>query len=378
MRRWLVSVLVLAGLLALAACAAEKEATPAPTAPATAGAKPAWEQEWDQVLAAAKREGKVAVQSDIGPALRQALTGPFEKKYGITVEHLGVAGREIPPRVKTERDAGQYLWDVYIHGTTTALESMIPMGAFDPIEPALILPEVKDPKNWRQGKLWFADKGHLALVMTPFQRGTLFVNPNMAPPAQFKSYKDLLDPKWKGKILMDDPKSAGPGQATFTFFYLHPELGADFIRQLAKQEITILKDYAQEPEWVAQGKYAIGLGFADFSVEALVRQGLPITIVDTRQLKEGSDVSPANGNVALYNRAPHPNAAKVYINWLLSKETQTEFAKATGYVSARVDVPTDHALPWRVPKEGAIETYTEAAMQVKERLVALLREVFGQ
>ncbi|HKZ50237.1 MAG TPA: hypothetical protein VJ256_00565, partial [Dehalococcoidia bacterium] len=164
MRRWLVSVLVLAGLLALAACAAEKEATPAPTAPATAGAKPAWEQEWDQVLAAAKREGKVAVQSDIGPALRQALTGPFEKKYGITVEHLGVAGREIPPRVKTERDAGQYLWDVYIHGTTTALESMIPMGAFDPIEPALILPEVKDPKNWRQGKLWFADKGHLALV----------------------------------------------------------------------------------------------------------------------------------------------------------------------------------------------------------------------
>ena len=79
----------------------------------------------------------------------------------------------------------------------------------------------------------------------------------------------------------------------------------------------------------------------------------------------------------LFNKAPHPNAAKVYINWLLSKEGQTVFARANGYVSARLDVPTDHAEPWRVPQPGAIKTYTKAAQQAKDNLMPLLIEVFG-
>src|SRR5262245_47429488 len=82
--------------------------------------------------------------------------------------------------------------------------------------------------------------------MTPFQRGTLFVNPTVANPKEFKSYKDLLDPKWKGKIIADDPRKSGPGNATFTFFFLHPELGVKFIRAIAAQGLTLLRDYAQE------------------------------------------------------------------------------------------------------------------------------------
>ena len=378
MRRWFLSLGLLLGLLALAACAAEEEATPAPTTSATAAGKAAWEQEWDRVLAAAKQEGKVAVVGAAGPEMRKALTEPFQKKYGISVELLGASGREIAPRIKTERDAGQYLWDVMVHGTTTGLESMVPMKALDPIEPALILPEVKEAKNWRGGALEFADKGRLVSVMTPFQRGTIFVNPNSVKPGDVKSYKDLLDPKWKGKIVMDDPRASGPGQATFTFFYLHKDLGPEFIRQLARQDIAIAKDYRQEAEWIIQGRYLILLGTADFAVEPLMKEGLPITILDPRQLKEGSDVSPANGSVMLINRAPHPNAARVYVNWLLSKEGQTEFARANGYVSNRLDAPTDHALPWRVPQPGAIKTYDEAAMEAKDPLVVLLTELFGR
>ena len=75
------------------------------------------------------------------------------------------------------------------------------------------------------------------MVMSPYQRGTLFVNPTLANPKEFKSYKDLLDTKWKGKIVADDPRKSGPGQATFTFFFLHPELGVKFIRRLPVRDL---------------------------------------------------------------------------------------------------------------------------------------------
>ena len=335
-----------------------------------------WQSEWDNTLAAAKKENTVAVITDVTASIRDALTISFQAKYGLQVDLFGALGREIPPRVLAERKAGRYLWDVFVHGTTTGLESMIPAGAFDPLEPALIFPDIKDPKTWRGG-MEFLDPNKMLLTMTPFQRGTIFYNPKLVNQKEFKSHKDLLDPKWRGKLILDDPRRAGPGQATFTFFYLHPELGPDFIRALGKQQITILKDFAQEVDAIGQGRYPVLIGTADFVAIARAKQGVPIAVVDPRQLKEGTDVSPANGALALFNKAPHPNAAKIYINWLLSKEGQTVFARASGYVSARADVSSDHTEPWRVPQPGAIKTYTKAAMQVKDNLMPLLIEVFG-
>lgn len=372
MRAW--ALAVLAALVLGVGCAPAARPGPSPT---SAPAAPA-PSEWDQTLDAARREGSVAVMSLEGDDIREAMTQPFERKYGISVDFLGDAGPGIPPRVANERQAGQYLWDVYVHGTTTGLAAMLPMGAFDPLEPTFILPDVKDPKTWRGGELEFLDPGRTLAVISPFQRGTLFVNSSLVQPDEIKSYQDLLDPKWRGRMVMNDPRRAGPGQATFTFFYRHPDLGPDFIRALGRQEITILRNFQQEVDLVGQGRYPILIGTADAIAEARIKQGVPITIVDPRQLKEGSDVSPANGALALFNRAPHPNAAKVYINWLLSQEGQTAFARATGYVSARLDASTDHALPWRVPLPGAIKTYDQEAMDVRDRLVRpLLEEVFG-
>jgi ABC-type Fe3+ transport system substrate-binding protein len=334
--------------------------------------------DWASTLAAAKKEGKVSVVTDVTATLRDALTVEFQKKYGIAVELFGVAGREVPPRVAAERKAGQFLWDIYIHGSTTALQAMIPMGAFDPLEPALMLADVKDPKTWRGGAIEFLDPGKTVMVMTPFQRGTIFYNNKLANAKDFTSHKDLLDPKWKGKLVVDDPRRGGPGVATFTFFYLHPELGAEFIRALGKQQLTILRDYAQEVDAVGQGRYPVLIGGADFVAINRAKQGAPVAIADPRQLKEGTDVSPANGNLALFNRAPNPNAAKVYINWLLSKDGQTRFARANGYVSARLDVPTDHTEPWRVPLPGAIKTYDQAAMQVRDEVQSVLKEALSR
>ncbi len=342
-----------------------------------AAAQASWQEEWERTLAAAKQEGRVAVTGPGGPEARGTLTRPFTKKYGITVEFMGGSGRTTSPRVLTERRAHRYLWDVYVSGTTTGLTTMLPAGAFDPLEPALILPEVKDPNRWRGGGLEFVDEGRQLMVMTPSYRGIIFVNTKMVNPEEFTSYKSLLDPKWKGKIVIDDPRKPGPGNATFLFFYLHPELGMDFIRAFARQRPIILKNYRQEVDLVAQGKYPILLGGWELPVEVLMKKGLPITIIKPAQLREGSDVSPSNGAVALYNKAPHPNAAKVYVNWLLSKSGQTLFSRAMGYISARQDVSTKHS-PWRVPKPGSIKTYTLEAMAVKRELVPKLQKVFGR
>jgi iron(III) transport system substrate-binding protein len=130
----------------------------------------------------------------------------------------------------------------------------------DPLPPTLILPEVRDAKQWRGGEHEYIDPEPRFLVMTQSLFATLFVNPNAVKQGDMKSYKDLLQPRWKGKIIADDPTSAGPGLATFTFFYLHPDLGPNFIRALGKQELVFLIDYAQEVDGIIKGKYPVLIG----------------------------------------------------------------------------------------------------------------------
>jgi iron(III) transport system substrate-binding protein len=344
-------------------------------AAAGASAAAARDAEWQAVVEAAKREGTVALMGPTGNDNRDALVVPFQEQYGITVEYLSATAANLAPRLQSERAAEKYLWDVLVAG---ALEKIfVPMKVLDPLEPAL-LPETKDPQKWRGGDLEFLDAERTALVMSPFRRGTLFVNTSLVRPDEFTSYRDLLDPKWKGRIVIDDPRRAGPGQSTFAFFYMHPQLGPEFIRALVRQELTVLADVAQELDVVGQGRFPILVGGSDATAKQRIKLGVPLAIVDTTRLQEGSDVNPANGEVGLINRAPHPNAARVYLNWLLSKEGQTSWARGTGYVSSRLDVPTDlpDIEPWRVPQLNEIKTYGGDAPEIFEtKVVPLVREL---
>ncbi len=338
-------------------------------------AKPAWQQEWEDVVKAARQEGQVSVIGPAGSERRDALTRLFEKKYGVRVEYRGMRSSSIPPLVGAEQRAGYYLWDLFIGGSGSAQRALIPIGAFAPLEPALVRPEVKDPKHWRGGGMEFLGPGRQLLVMCLSQQPMLFISTNLVKLDEIKSYKDLLEPKWKGKLVLDDPRTPGAGQATLHFFYLHPDLGPDFIRALARQNLVVLKNYRQEIDMIGQGKFPILIGGSDAVADSVIKQGVPIAILDPRHLREGSAVNPAAGTTAMFNRAPHPNAAKVYFNWLLSKEGQTSYTQVTGYISARSDVRIDHA-PLRVPIPGSIKTYTPEAMKARIKLGGLLREVF--
>src|SRR3990172_1967589 len=254
MKRWLLAIAIMVGLLALSACAGEEKATPAPSP--TGAARPATDQEWDRLVEAAKREGKIAViTSARGDVARKAFTEAFQKKYGISVEYTSASGGENTARIKAERAAGQYLWDIMVAGTAPFLDELKAIQAFDPVEPTLVLPEVKETKSWKGGALDFVDKERQVLVMSTYSMPALIVNTQMVNPSEFKSYKDLLDPKWKDKLAIEDPKVGGAGQSQISFFYYSKELGPDFVRSLAAQKLHITRDAQQSAEWVAKRTY---------------------------------------------------------------------------------------------------------------------------
>jgi iron(III) transport system substrate-binding protein len=372
--------LIVVSTLLLGACAPPAQQSPAPSAAAPAVGTSAVQMPsaWDQVVEAAKREGKVAVVGPIGTDQREALTEPFQQRYGIEVNYLAEAGRGLGPRLSNERGAGQYLWDVFVGGTTTGLTTLAPMGALDRLDDYLIHPDTKDPKLWRGGALEFIDDEHRILALTTYQRGSFIVNTNLVNPQEFRSHRDLLDPKWKGKIAIDDPRNAGAGQAAFTFFYLHPQLGTDFIRALARQDLVVMKDYVQEIDAVGHGRYPILVGFDNNTFESRSKAGLPIIVVNPRQLAESTDISSGVGNVAVFNRAPHPNAARLYVNWLLSKEGLQGLAESTYHVSNRLDVPVRPEYEWRIPNLNSVKTHTQEALDIKDDLVPFLHETLGR
>lgn len=341
--------------------------------------EPTRQEEWARVLAAAKKEGRVVVLGPPGADVRNALTLPFQTSYpGIVVEYSGASGATIVPRLMTERRAGQYLVDVHVGGTTTMLVNLRPAGILDPIRPALIRPEVTDPSKWWQGLLDFADReARYNLVFSTNVKAPLAVNAQTLKP-ELHSYWDLTHPKWSAKLAMRDPTTAGSGNVTAVFWYAHPALGKDFMRKLfTQQKVAFTRDDRQLLEWVARGDRPIGIAHSDLVATQLKAKGFPLEVIGAEHFKEGSYITPGFGSVALINRAPHPNAAKVYLNWLLSKEGQTEWSKAAGYASRRLDVSRDHLHPSLVPKEGISyqPNYKEEYVKLTEEVFRFLREI---
>lgn len=347
-------------LLLLSACAPREAPAPqaaVPPAPkaeaaapaAAAPAKAAWEVEWEKALNEARREGKVVVISTSGSAVRDAMLQRFKEKFGIGVEFISGRGAEVSEKVMSEHRAGLYLIDVYMGGTTTVYNVLKPAGVLESVEPLLLLPEVKDPKVWLGGEIYYGDKEHTALAFIAYNAPPITINQKVVKAAdEPKSYSDLLDPKWKGKIAMFDPVRAGIGlkwTGAVLGGYI-PGVGIDYLRQLAKQEPVISGDHRQLGEWLAREKYAIAINLRSDVTEEFGRLGVPLKeIVPV----EGIYATCGGGSIALVKGQPHPNAARVFVNWLLTRDGQYRFSKAMGYSSARLDVPTDHLDPVKVP-----------------------------
>ncbi len=342
----------------------------------------AWQKKWDTAVAQAKKEGKVVVLGPPGDGIRDAITQGFTKAFPeITIEFSGGRGGEMATKIKAERDAGLYSVDIVINGVSTADAYFKPMKALDPIEPALILPEVTDPKYWRDNRLEFSDRStHLDLIFSTQTNVPVIFNPAQVKAEEVDELYKLLDPKWKGKVAVQDPIPSGTGNGVFRWLWhvLGPEKAMDFYRKIRAQAGAVDRDQRRQIEWVAQGKFPLNFGPGTVMYQ-LEQRGLKFGVVS--EFKDyGSYLTPGFGSAMLINQAPHPNASKVFLNWLLRKDGQTAFSKGMGYVSRRVDVATDHIPSYWVPKPGVKywPGYYEEDAKMSPEQEKFLKTLFGR
>ncbi|MBI4331591.1 MAG: extracellular solute-binding protein [Chloroflexi bacterium] len=347
-----VVALALAFLLVVPACAPKQEAVRTPgIAPAESGAassaKPAWQQDWERTVAASKQEGVVSIYTPAGAAQNGPIRDGFMRAYGIDIEYISGKGAALRERLTRERRAGLYLVDIFFGGASSFITDLMPEGVFEPLKPQLVLPEVLDPTVWYGGNHMYIDReGSYVIALSYSPRWDVAVNTDLVKPDDIRTNKDLLNPKWKGKIVMDDPAISGTGQRWFQM--TSRALGYDFMREFVKQEPQLTRDLRQPVEWVARGKYSVVVGASAAIVAEFMGAGAPVRYIETSDVVSAGSFHP----MGLMNKAPHPNAAKVYINWLLTREGQTVHSKAYAMQSSRLDVPTDGLPPEMVRRPG--------------------------
>jgi iron(III) transport system substrate-binding protein len=307
----------------------------------------AWKGDWEKSVEAAKKEGQLVLY---GSADFEKLFAEFNKKYP-EIKIVGVFGRgaDVAKRFMAERRAEKHLGDLYVNGQTTGYNVFYKAKSLDPIPPLLVLPEVTDTSKWWQGKHHYVDpEGQYLLNINGETRIVVGYNTKLVNPAEIKSYWDLLNPKWKGKIVAYDPTLGGAGDA-MRFFYYQKSLGPEFIKRiLTETDIVISTDTRQMGDWLAGGKFALSIfgPVSRMDLDIMQIQGLPVSWFAPEHLKEGAYITAGSGGVALINKAPHPSAAKVGLNWLLSREGQIAYQRIftegnDGPDSLRIDIPKD-------------------------------------
>lgn len=330
-------------VLVLMACAptAAPGAAPGP-APVAApqsrqlGANPAaavspQEAAWQRTVEAARKEGRVTLYSygfigDIGLALQRA----FKEKYGVSVDIISGRGAEFIERLKTEQRVGSIMADFmegsHLHMTNAKVSGLT-------IEAASGTPSLGEKDVWVIHPLDFYDKeGHV--LAYNYYLYSPWVNTNLVKPQDYpRTWKELLQPRWKGKMMISTPRVSGNVYTNFVPLINRKILGWDYVEALGKQDLRLSTGLTQEGEWLARGERELSIFGTVTTWGSFVDQGAPIRAIP---MEEGVV---AGGTAAvLIKGSPHPNAGRLFLNWLFSPEGQLVHAKARSVGSIRKDV----------------------------------------
>ncbi len=309
------------------------------------------DQDWNEVLAAAKKEGKVVVFGSPDPVMRNEVIPKFNARYGVSVEFVAGRSSEFVARLRNERAAGIYAVDVFLSGPDTTANTLYGEKFIDPLKPLLVLPEVVDGSRWKKGKIWFADPDE-KYVVRPFSSAAslLFINTESVKPQELRSVKDLLNPKWRGKISAEDPTAVGAGANMAAQFY--HQLGEEFVKKLyIDQKVVRTRDRRQMTDWLARGTQPICLNCREDDVRPLQKDGFKLVeIFELAGLPGIINGSPWMLTVA--NKAPNPRAAQLFANWILSKEGLETYARGYGSATLRTDIDESYLNPGVIPKPG--------------------------
>jgi iron(III) transport system substrate-binding protein len=258
---------------------------------------------------------------------------------------------EVIERLIRERSAGFVSHDVFIGGAQSIYTVAYPAGIMAPIRPALLHPEATDGSKWRQGRVWLRDPEDLYFMQIAEQvSGHLVLNTDYVKPTDVTSWRDLLDPKYTGRISVWEPGVPGTGANTAN--WLRIALGDDYLKQLyVDQKVGVPADSRQWADWLARGTYPIAVGISYRDYEGFRKDGFPIEPLPHFPEAPGVTTG-AFGVVVMLDQAPHPNAAKLFVNWMAMREGQETWCRAEQSATARHDVDNVWLPPHMVPQRG--------------------------
>jgi ABC-type Fe3+ transport system substrate-binding protein len=298
--------------------------------------KAAGSAEWDKLVDAAKKEGKVTVSLPASAEMKRQIEEQFKKRYGIEVETFTARGSAGVRRMADEFKAGVRHFDLHIGGSSSIVSGMLDEGILEPIEPWLTVAEVKDPQQWWGGHLWVDNAKRFVYVFQAYLSEVIWYNTDLLRPEEIRSLDDFLNPKWKGRIGYLDPRTPGAGDSTWSFMWRVK--GEEYLKKLAAQDLYLGRDQRLLAESLAKGRVAVMIGLSYYSFLPFLKAGLPIKTLP--RLKEGNYGTGGSGNLAIIKGPAHPNSTKVFVNWLLGREGQEIVSRTLGQATRRLDVDT--------------------------------------
>jgi ABC-type Fe3+ transport system substrate-binding protein len=367
--RLMIVMMVAVMSVMLAACGSDPTPTPTPLPTATATAAPSgpaatptpdadavFAAEWESLIAEAKAEGKLSLVFG-GSAGRnyRPLIDHFQEKFGIEVIFSPGSGSKQTARVLVEQAAGEFLVDVLMIGGTSA-QRLTAANGLQPIKEWFMHPDILDESGWYKGQLWYTDAEQRFVLNNGASAApvnlSMRYNTDLVTQADIDGWEsifDFLDPKWAGKIVALTPETGGAG-GTYYGLLANPFVDAEaFLTKLydPKMDVFFTEDFRLIADGVANGKFAFGIliGSAGRDIDKLKELGLPVEEL-IMELKEGFDLSGAGSgdNIMVPINTPHPAAAKLFLNWFLSREGQTakhHISDGNPNPSLRQDIPCD-------------------------------------
>lgn len=338
------AALLVAILVLMAACAPQPPPTRAPTAPPPTAAAPTpavapapkpEDTQWQRVAKAAQQEGKLIMYdaSFFVGDLRIAIPKAFKERTGISAEVLVTGGSSATiQRLQVEQRTGMSVADVFASGGLSG-PRMISLGFTQ--EVARALPSLKDKGVFITDPV-FSPGGEAVIFGTTLLG--VAANSKLVQPGEIKSYKDLMNPKYRGKIIIRDPRLGSGGSAFTLGTFRHLKLlDDDFLRNLVKQQEVVMwgGGESEVAQMIARGEYMVNMGAGiDIFYASLTVEGAPVMPV---YMQEGTvgDI----GVIQMSKQAPHPNSARVFIDWLLTAEGQSVYHKVRATSPMRKDVP---------------------------------------
>jgi iron(III) transport system substrate-binding protein len=338
-----------------------------------------WSAERAKLISAAEQEGEIDFFSQPNLAARNFIAAAWAKDFPkIKLSITATPGSQIVGRVRLERQSGKYLWDLIMTGSVIGFD-MIKEGFVDPFAPELRDPEVNDPKIWGGWDQAYVDNAHVYVFSTNLALKSPVYNALKLSPDRVKKegVRILLDPTLKGRIYWHDPNVPGPG-AQFAF-YLTRRFSEDELRRfIDDQKPVFVSDQNQVIDALAHGIawLALGPGNSHALMEPYIKAGVPIDLRKFGNAPELNDITLGGSTIWVMKNRPHPNATRLFINWLLSKNIQGGFAKATEQNSRRVDVASvADADGTPVPGAHYVAPQDEANVAALDKAVAEVGEM---